>query len=156
MIFEKDLEKKQLHVMREFKAPVEKVWRAWTEAEQLDKWWGPKPWNTETKAMDFKPNGRWLYAMVGPAGERHWSNAVFTAVGTNTFDYTCTFSDENGVTNPDFPTVYWHITMEQRGDKTVVNVDVRFDDIAGLERLVAMGFQTGFTMGLNQLEELLG
>jgi len=39
MIFEKDLEKKQLHVMREFKAPVEKVWRAWTEAEQLDKWW---------------------------------------------------------------------------------------------------------------------
>lgn len=156
MIFEKDLANKQLHVMREFKAPVEKVWRAWTEAEQLDKWWGPRPWNTETKTMDFKPGGQWLYAMVGPNGERHWSNVSFTAVATNTFDYTCTFCDENGITNPDFPASYWHVAMKQDGDKTIVNVTLRFDDVAGLEQLVAMGFQGGFTIGLNQLEELLG
>jgi uncharacterized protein YndB with AHSA1/START domain len=156
MTFEKDLANKQLLVTREFKAPIEKVWRAWTEAEQLDKWWGPRPWNAETKTMDFKPNGQWLYAMVGPAGEKHWSNVFFTAVGTNTFDYTCIFSDENGIANTDFPEVHWHVTMKQEGEKTIVNVTVRFDDLADLEKLVAMGFQGGFTMGLNQLEELLG
>ncbi|MDO3644916.1 MAG: SRPBCC family protein [Mucilaginibacter sp.] len=156
MIFEKDLANRQLHVIREFKARIEKVWRAWTEAEQLDKWWGPKPWHVETKTMTFKPGGQWLYAMVGPAGEKHWSNASFTAVGANTFNYTCTFSDENGVTNLDFPAAYWHVAMKQDGAKTIVDVTVRFDDIAGLEKLIAMGFQTGFTMGLDQLEELLG
>lgn len=156
MIFEKDLANKQLLVTREFKAPVEKVWRAWTEAEQLDKWWGPRPWNAETKTMEFKTGGQWLYAMVSPAGEKHWSNVVFTAVGTDTFNYTCVFSDENGVANTEFPAVHWHVAMKRESEKTIVNVTVRFDDLDGLEKLVAMGFQGGFTMGLNQLEELLG
>ena len=34
----KDLANKKLHVTREFGAPVEKVWKAWTESELLDKW----------------------------------------------------------------------------------------------------------------------
>jgi len=151
----KDLVKKQLHVVREFKAPVEKVWRAWTEAELLDKWWGPRPWNAVTKTMDFKPGGQWLYSMVGPAGETHWSHVMFTAVGANTFDSTCVFSDENGVAAPGFPPMYWHVEMKQAGDKTIVNVTLTFDEITDLEQLVAMGFEGGFTIGLNQLEELL-
>jgi uncharacterized protein YndB with AHSA1/START domain len=151
----KDLANKKLHVIREFAAPVEKVWRAWTEAELLDKWWGPRPWNAVTKTMDFKPGGQWLYSMVGPAGETHWSSVAFTAVGTNTFDATSVFSDENGVPAPGFAPGYWHVEMKQAGDKTIVNVTLTFDDIANLEQLVAMGFEGGFTMGLNQLEELL-
>jgi uncharacterized protein YndB with AHSA1/START domain len=106
--------------------------------------------------MDFKPGGQWLYCMVGPAGETHWSNIVFTAVGTNSFEATCTFSDENGLSTPGFPVAYWHVAMKQDGDKTVVTVTLGFDDVAGLEKLVAMGFEGGFAMGLNQLEELLG
>ncbi|WP_184550574.1 SRPBCC family protein [Mucilaginibacter sp. FT3.2] len=156
MTFEKDLAKKQLHVVREFKAPVEKVWRAWTEAELLDKWWGPKPWNTVTKTMDFKPGGQWLYSMVGPNGEAHWSNVRFTAVGTHTFETICNFSDENGVPTPGFAPSQWHVAMKQEGDKTIVNVTLTFESETDLEKLVAMGFQGGFTMGLNQLEELLG
>lgn len=154
--FEKNLAKKQLHIVREFKAPIEKVWRAWTEAELLDKWWGPRPWNAVTKKMDFKTGGQWLYAMVGPEGETHWSNVVFTAVGTNTFDATSTFSDENGVPTPGLQAGNWHVVMKQTGDKTIVDVILSFNDEADLERMVAMGFEGGFTIGLNQLEELLG
>lgn len=154
--FEKDLAKKQLNVVREFKAPVDKVWRAWTEAELLDKWWGPKPWNAVTKIMDFKPGGQWLYSMVGPAGEVHWSHSSFIAVGTHTFEATSTFSDENGVPAPGFSPSKWNVAMKQEGDKTIVNVTLTFETEADLEKLVAMGFQGGFSIGLNQLEELLG
>lgn len=45
--------------------------------------------------------------------------------------------------------------MKQTGDTTIVNVTLTFDEVANLEQLVAMGFEGGFTMGLNQLEELL-
>jgi uncharacterized protein YndB with AHSA1/START domain len=33
--------KKDIVVTRVFDAPVELVWRAWTEAEQVRQWWGP-------------------------------------------------------------------------------------------------------------------
>ena len=44
---------KKLIVTREFNAPLEKVWRAWTESSLLDEWWAPRPYKTETKSMDF-------------------------------------------------------------------------------------------------------
>lgn len=37
-VFEKDLAVKRIHVLREFNAPIEKVWRAWTEPALLEKW----------------------------------------------------------------------------------------------------------------------
>jgi uncharacterized protein YndB with AHSA1/START domain len=35
-------------IKREFDANLELVWQAWTTAELLDQWWGPKPWRAET------------------------------------------------------------------------------------------------------------
>ncbi len=43
-IISKDLANKKLHITRHFTAPIEKVWKAWTESELLDKWWAPRPW----------------------------------------------------------------------------------------------------------------
>ncbi len=40
----KDAANKKLIVVREFDAPLEEVWRAWTDSKILDKWWAPKPW----------------------------------------------------------------------------------------------------------------
>ena len=40
-IYKKDLDNKKIYVTREFDAPVEKVWRAWTEPGLLDQWWAP-------------------------------------------------------------------------------------------------------------------
>ena len=64
----KDVANKKLIVVREFDAPPEEVWKAWTEKELLDIWWAPKPWRAQTKTMDFREGGAWLYSMVGPDG----------------------------------------------------------------------------------------
>jgi uncharacterized protein YndB with AHSA1/START domain len=55
-------ESKTIVVNREFAAPLSLVWDAWTKAELLDKWWAPKPYRTETKSLDFREGGMWLYA----------------------------------------------------------------------------------------------
>ncbi len=44
----KDFKEKSILVSREFKAPLQTVWRAFTESELLEKWWAPKPWRTVT------------------------------------------------------------------------------------------------------------
>ena len=64
----KDAAARQLTVVREFQAPVEQVWKAWTEPSLLDEWWAPRPWKAITKRMDFQPGGTWLYVMAGPNG----------------------------------------------------------------------------------------
>ena len=153
----KDLTNKALHIVRDFNAPVEKVWQAWTDSNLLDKWWGPKPWRAETKTMDFSEGGFWLYAMVGPDGSKHWNKVTFKSISApQHFASDATFTDEHGIKAGDFPVLHWSIKFQSKDSGTEVIADITFDDVARLEQIVAMGFEGGFTMGLNQLEELLG
>jgi uncharacterized protein YndB with AHSA1/START domain len=155
-VFEKDLAAKKIHVVREFNAPIEKVWKAWTDPDLLEKWWGPKPWVAITKLMDFTVGGVWLYSMVGPDGQKHWSHVKFTAIENGTrFATDCVFSDENGTVAPDAPVGHWDNKFVALGDKTKVVIDISFDDESTIKMMVEMGFEGGFTMGLNQLNELL-
>ncbi|MDB5134366.1 MAG: Activator of Hsp90 ATPase 1 family protein [Mucilaginibacter sp.] len=156
-VFEKDLSAKKIHVIREFNAPIEKVWKAWTDPDLLEKWWGPKPWVAKTKSMDFIVGGIWLYYMVGPEGQKHWSHVKFTAIENGSrFAADTVFSDENGTVASDASVGHWDNKFVAVGDKTKVVVDISFDDEATMKMMVEMGFEGGFTMGLNQLEELLG
>ncbi len=51
---------------------------------------------------------------------------------------------------------HWDNKFEAIGDRTRVTADLSFDDEATIKLMLEMGFEGGFTMGLNQLEELLG
>ena len=75
--YKKDDVNRKIIVHRSFNAPLNFVWHAWTEKEILDKWWAPKPWRTETKTINLTIGGIWLYAMISPEGEKHWSKADF-------------------------------------------------------------------------------
>ena len=155
-IINKDLANKKLHITRHFSAPVAKVWKAWTESELLDKWWAPRPWKAETKSMDFTEGGFWLYCMAGPNGERSWCRVDFTKIDAGkSFSAVAGFCDEDGNSISDFPKMYWFNVFEPAAAGTKLEVDLSFDSEADLEKIVAMGFEAGFTMGLGNLDELL-
>ncbi len=149
-------ENNTIHVIREFDAPLELVWQAWTTSELLDQWWGPQPWRAETKTMDFREGGFWHYAMVGPEGEKHWAKANFITIETEkNFSQRDGFCDENGTMNTGFPQNLAENRFTAKGDKAQVDILLTFDTLADLETTIAMGFKEGFTMGLNQLDGLL-
>ncbi len=155
-VFEKDMVAKKIHVVREFNAPVEKVWKAWTDPAILQKWWGPKPWTAVTKSMNFTVGGAWLYSMDGPNGEKHWSFVKFTAIEPGKrFAADAMFSDDNGNASPGAPASHWDNKFIALGDKTQVVCDLSFVEESSIKMMVEMGFEGGFTMGLNQLEEWL-
>src|SRR5687767_13982427 len=98
------------------------VWDAWTKPEILVQWWAPKPWKAKTKSMDFREGGSWLYAMVGPEGEVHWSKADYkTITHLKSFSGLDAFSDENGNINESLPRTMWENTFTGNGDSTMVN-----------------------------------
>lgn len=147
---------KSIHVKREFDAALSLVWDAWTKAELLDQWWAPKPWKAKTKTMDFREGGYWLYAMVGPEGEEHWSKVAYLSIKNEQFfKANDGFCDSEGNLNKSFPITVWENNFSQQNGLIVVDIQLSFDKLEDLEKIIKMGFKEGFTMGLNQLEELL-
>jgi PhnB protein len=151
-----DKENLSIKIERSFDASVDMVWSAWTEAALLDQWWGPKPWRAETKSMDFSEGGRWLYAMVGPEGQKHWDVKNFLKiVPGKSFTYRTAFCDENGNVAPGATGSTWVNSFVENNRITMVTNDIRVDSLEHLEAHLRMGFKEGYTAGLDQLEELL-
>lgn len=154
--FKVNKENRTIAIQREFDADPKLVWSAWTTTELLDQWWGPKPWRAETKKMDFREGGHWLYAMIGPEGEKHWSKAEFIKIADEkSFTAKDGFCDEDGEINPNFPQSLWENRFSHQQGKTLVSMRLTFDTVDDLEKTIEMGFKEGFSMGLNQLDELL-
>lgn len=155
-ILKKDLANKRLIITREFDAPVEMVWRAWTDPELLDEWWAPKPWKTETISMDFKVGGMWLYYMKGPEGEQHYCRADYTSITQyKNYQGLDAFCDEKGNINKEFPQTQWNVTFSPSATGTTVLVENTFKEIADIEKILEMGFEQGFAMAHGNLDEYL-
>jgi uncharacterized protein YndB with AHSA1/START domain len=60
----------EITVRRVFDAPRELVWRAWTEPDQLVRWWGPPGWSTDvsTVTMEVRPGGAFRLTSVNEEG----------------------------------------------------------------------------------------
>ncbi len=154
--FSVNKENKTIHVKREFAAGLELVWKAWTTAELLDQWWAPKPFRNQTKAMDFRKGGFWLYAMISPENETHWCRLDYQEIDTlKSFSGLDAFCDEQGVIVPNFPRMEWNNVFNEESSNTFVNISIYFDKLEDLEKIIEMGFKEGFTMGMENLDELL-
>ena len=152
--FSVNKENKTVYMVREFNAGLELVWEAWTTAELLDQWWGPKPFVTKTKVMDFEVGGRRFFAMVSPEGQERWFIQKFTSISPKTnFKTFNAFADKDE--NPELPGSDWNYTFSEQNGKTKVSITIYNESLARMEKMIEMGFQGGFTMTLNYLENLL-
>jgi uncharacterized protein YndB with AHSA1/START domain len=143
-------------IKREFNAKQSLVWDAFTKKELLDQWWAPKPFVSKTKSMDFVKDGRRFYAMVGPDGQEHWGVQKFTSISPiTTIKWLSSFADKDEKINPDLPTSEWELNFSQKNETTTVSIVIKHKSFADIEMLIQMGFKEGFTMTLNELEEIL-
>ena len=152
--FTVDKATKTVFINREFAAEISLVWNAFTKQEILDQWWAPKPWESKTKFMNFEVGGRRFYAMVSPEGQEHWSIQEYTFISPKTnFKMFNAFADKDE--NPDLPGSDWDFNFSEQDGITKVSITIQNESLARMERMIEMGFQGGFTMTLNYLENLL-
>jgi PhnB protein len=149
-----------IHVTREFAADLDLVWDAFTKAEILDQWMGPKPWRVQTKEMDFREGGRWLYTMISPENEvpTRFSLAEFVEIRPkSSFTTKNSFSDENGnPVNSGFTFSITRNSFKAGAEKTTVQIVKKMAGLAELEQFIAGGYyEKGIAMGMNNLDEYL-
>ncbi len=155
MEFNVDKKNCKVQVVREFAAPLSQVWDAWTQKEILDKWWAPKPYQTVTLGIDFSTGGYWSYKMLSPEGDAHYCRADYSEViPQKSFSGLDAFCNAEGNINMDFPRQKWNVNFEEQGSKTVVTIEIQYEKLEDLEKIIGMGFKEGFTMALGNLDEL--
>ena len=149
-----DKSSKIVFVNKEFDANQSLVWDAFTNPEILDQWWAPKPYLARTKYMNFEVGGRRFYAMVSPEGHENWQIQDYKSISPkNNFRYFSAFADKDE--NPLLPGSNWDYSFNEKNGITTVNISIKNDSLERMEKMIEMGFKEGFTMGLNELGELL-
>jgi uncharacterized protein YndB with AHSA1/START domain len=70
-----------LNLRRIFKAPREKIFRAWTDPEELKKWWGPEGYTTPSAEVDLRVGGKYRLGMRKlPDGQIFYLSGIYREV----------------------------------------------------------------------------
>ena len=156
LIFSVDRTNRKIHVEKRFAVSREELWNAFTRESIISQWFAPRPWQVESKEFDFSEVGRWLFAMLGPEGEKHWSFVEFISISPyEKYVAKDGFSDEDGNIDEELPQSTWHANFKDQADFATYELDLIFDTEEDFDTNLKMGFQEGFTLCLDQLEKLL-
>jgi uncharacterized protein YndB with AHSA1/START domain len=69
-----------VHLERIFRAPVTRVWEAWSNSELIKEWWGPYQFTAPRAENDFREGGKYLFAMQAPDGKVVWSGGMYEKI----------------------------------------------------------------------------
>lgn len=78
-------ETKTIVIERVFDAPLERVWKAWTDPKEYKKWWGPKDWTAPEVQIDFREGGKFRACMrgamePGSPEQDYWTGGVYQEI----------------------------------------------------------------------------
>lgn len=75
-----DNKERELVLQREIPFARALVWKALTDPEHVNQWWGPDGFRCERATMDFRVGGAWTFDMVGPDGTRYPNHSIFKEI----------------------------------------------------------------------------
>lgn len=153
-------------ITRTFDAPRHLVFKAWTEAERLEHWWGPKGYTPRVAKLDLRPGGIFHYQLRSPEGTEMWGKFIYREIQIpSRLVFITSFSDEaGGITRhafvPNWPREMWSaVTFTEQNDRTTVTVEWAPLNATEVERKTfAEGhdsMQQGWTGTLDQLSDYL-
>ena len=92
--------REDLVVTRIIDAPIELVWKAWTEPEHVMKWWGPKHYTSPSCKIDLREGGKYVFCMRAPedqGGQVHYTSGIYKKIIPMEYlEFTQGLSDQDG------------------------------------------------------------
>jgi uncharacterized protein YndB with AHSA1/START domain len=154
-------QEKALVMVREFDAPRELVWKAWSEPEHYMRWWGPRDYTCPSCEIDFRVGGVFLGCMRSSEGQEIWSTGVYREiVPLERIVCTDSFADADGNVVPathygmpaDIPLeMLVTVTLEDLGGRT--RMTVRHEGLPAGE--MTDGANAGWNESFDKLAESL-
>jgi uncharacterized protein YndB with AHSA1/START domain len=84
-------------VTRTFDVPRERAWRAWSDPNEVQTWWGPQGFTSPTCRMDFREGGTTLVSMRSDQGWELFNTWTYRSiVPTERIEFVQAFADKDG------------------------------------------------------------
>jgi uncharacterized protein YndB with AHSA1/START domain len=140
----------EIVMSREFDAPRELVFKAYTDPLLIPQWWGLRSNTTRVEQMDARPGGAWRYVQTSPDGQE------FTFHG----EYRDVSPPERLVSTFEFEGMPGHVivdtlTLEEIDGRTRLTTTSVFASKEDRDGMIASGMESGAAESLDRLAELL-
>jgi uncharacterized protein YndB with AHSA1/START domain len=145
---------KQIEVTRTFNAPVDLVWKVWTDPELVKRWWGPKHFTSPAAKIDFREGGKSIVSMKAPAemgGQEFYSIWIYIKITPlKTIEFIQSLSDKDGnKTDPtqlgmpaDFPTDIKTVVTFREISKNITEMTVtEYADFGSISNFAQIGLE---------------
>jgi uncharacterized protein YndB with AHSA1/START domain len=140
----------QIVTTRDFEAPRDLLYRAFTEPDLLAQWLGPRRYTMTIERFDLRDGGTWRYVHADDAGNAYGFHGVFHD-DPSPDGIVQTFEFEGAPGNVQMDTV----TFEERGGGTTVRTNSVFQSVEARDAMYQSGMAEGMDEGYERLEELL-
>ncbi|MDO3697875.1 SRPBCC domain-containing protein, partial [Curtobacterium flaccumfaciens] len=127
-------------LVAEFPVPVERLWAAFADPRQLERFWGPPGFPATFTTFDLRPGGRADYRMTSPQGERFHAVWQVTEVDKpRRIVFRDLFTDPEGTVDESLPTSETVLSFGPADDGSRVTVVSSFASTADLDAMLEMG-----------------
>ena len=143
-------------VVAEFPVPVERLWDAYADPRQLEKFWGPPSWPATFTRHDFAVGGRSDYYMTGPEGETSGGSWRFLSVEPcREFVAVDAFANDGGGIDDGLPAMRMVFSFDATDSGSRMTCVTTFPDVEGMETVLSMGMEEGMTLAMGQMDAVL-
>lgn len=143
--------KQELSYTREFDAPRENVFRAFTDPRLYPEWIGPRGLTTRLETFEPKDGGKWRFTQKDQENNEYGFHGVYHEVK----------APERIVDTFEFEGEAGHVILETLifealpGYRTKVSVQAVHQSVADRDKMLQSGAESGVIEGYERLDELL-
>jgi uncharacterized protein YndB with AHSA1/START domain len=146
-----DKENLEVRLSRIYKATPERLFEAYTDPEQIPKWWGPAKYKTTVDKMDVRVGGTWRFIHTGEDGTEYAFNGEYQEIDP----------PRKVVSTFEFEPVAGHILIEtatfeaQPDGTTKLSTVSKYANLEDLEGMVNSGMESGAVESQERLAALV-
>lgn len=153
--------KKDLTFERTYEAPVEAVWKAWTQSESLREWWGPENTTIPECEIDLRVGGDISIVMEAGEGMGKYQGTRWPLLGTISHieeNARLTYDARSWTEGKEDTTTIHHVNdlrLTEEDGVTVLTLHISITSIGTEAKMAAFGMKWGYKQQLDTLAEFL-
>ncbi len=145
-----------MRVTAEFPVSLRRLWDAYADPRQLERFWGPPTWPASFTRHDMAVGGRSEYTMRGPDGGTSSGYWEFLAVDApRGFEVRDGFLRDDGTPNEDMPSMRMVFEFQETPTGSRVVTTTHFPSAEALQQLLEMGMEEGMRQAMGQMDAAL-
>ena len=151
-----DIDALTLTVVADFAVPVRRLWDAYLDPRQIERFWGPPTYPATFTRHDGYPGGVSKYRMTGPEGEISAGYWMWVAVDEgHSFEVRDGFASEDGTPNAEMPDMRMVFEFVETALGSRLTTTTFFTTLEELEQLRAMGMEEGMREAMGQIDAVV-